>query len=115
MEFETENEEELALQISRFRCSLLKILVDGRDCGRIMTAPYGVSLGTVTKGRHTLEIVAFGNRFNTFGALHNCNAAESWAGPNYWRSTGTAWSYEYQLRKTGILKTPVLWRKKQGK
>lgn len=111
MELEAETEEELALEISRFRCSLLKVRLDGRECGTIMIPPYGVSLGKVAKGKHTLEIEAFGNRFNTFGALHNCNSTELWAGPNYWRSTGTAWSYEYQLRKTGILKTPVIRKK----
>ena len=33
---------------------------------------------------------------------------EPWPGPNAWRTTGTAWAYEYQLRETGILKAPQL-------
>ena len=36
------------------------------------------------------------------------NEKESWHGPGAWRSTGINWSYEYVLRKTGILKAPVI-------
>ncbi len=101
-------EGELTIQISLFRCSVLKVWLDEEEKGLIAISPYSLSLGNVTAGRHKIRIRAFGNRFNTFGMLHNCNRTEPWPGPNAWRTTGTAWAYEYQLRETGILKAPQL-------
>lgn len=99
---------ELSLEASQFRCSLLKVWLDEEEKGCIAVSPYTLSLGSTEPGRHKIRIRMFGNRFNTFGMLHNCNKAESWPGPNAWRTRGTAWAYEYQLRRTGILKAPRL-------
>lgn len=96
------------IRISKFRCPIIKVRLDGQDMGLIVIAPYTLNLGVCTSGRHKLELIAYGNRVNTFGALHNCNQTELWIGPNAWRTEGTAWSYEYQLRPTGILVSPVL-------
>lgn len=98
----------LSIQISQFRASVLEVSLDGEERGLIAISPYILELGMVSAGRHVLRVTAYGNRFNTFGTLHNCNRSEAWAGPNAWRSEGTAWAYEYQLRETGILKTPEL-------
>ena len=62
MEFETDTEEELAVEVSRYRCSLLKVFLDNRECGKIVTPPYLAELGLVPPGKHILEIEAFGNR-----------------------------------------------------
>lgn len=98
----------LKVEITQFRCPVIKISLDGRDCGNIAFSPYSLTINQVSAGDHTLEITAFGNRINTFGALHNCNHTERWAGPNFWRSTGSAWSYEYQLSPSSILVSPVV-------
>ena len=52
----------------------------------------------------------FGNRANSFTALHNCDDKCSWFGPNAWRTTGKRWSYEYRLRPTGLLVAPRLFK-----
>ena len=62
-------------------------------------------------GEHLLSITSFGNRANTFGGLHNCDHTATWGGPNYWRTTGAAWAYEYQLKPSGILISPVVTEK----
>lgn len=54
-----------------------------------------------------LEFTFYGNRYNTFGALHNCGDS-LWFGANYWYSSGNAWCYEYNTKPTGILKSPVI-------
>ena len=64
-------------------------------------------LGKIS-GSHKLDMTAYGNRVNTFGAVHNCNEKLTWFGPPAWRSSGVEWSYEYQLRRTGILVAPTV-------
>ncbi|MBP1754865.1 MAG: hypothetical protein H6Q59_1263, partial [Firmicutes bacterium] len=96
----------LKLQAAQFRCPVIKTTLDGREKGCIAFSPYTLDLGDVNKGSHTIGITAYGNRVNTFGPIHNCNHTEHWIGPNAWRTTGTAWSYEYQLKKSGILVSP---------
>lgn len=98
----------LKLQISRFRTPVLLAELDKKRLGLIACSPYCLSTGPVSAGSHELDITVFGSRVNTFGPVHNCNETETWIGPNAWRTTGTSWSYEYQLKPTGILKAPVL-------
>jgi hypothetical protein len=96
----------LKLEITQFRCPLIKVSLDGEEKGHIAYSPYVLELGEVEEGSHILRITAFGNRVNTFGPIHNCNHTEHWIGPNAWRSEGAAWAYEYQLKKSGILVSP---------
>ena len=101
------------LEISHFRCPLLTVALDGKRVGPIAFAPYRLDLGRLTPGPHTVEIIAFGNRVNAFGAVHNANFTLRWHGPDAWRSTGAEWSYEYQLKPSGILTAPRLWVEKR--
>lgn len=98
------------IRVTKFRSPLLRVLVDGRDCGPIMIAPYELDLGYLDTGEHEICIRAYGNRFNAFGTVHHCNEVEAWAGPNAWRTTGNEYAYEYQLKKMGVLKAPELFR-----
>lgn len=98
----------LRVDATQFRCPVIKVALDGKDCGRIAFSPYSLEIPDVKAGEHTLEITAFGNRVNTFGTLHNCNHTDSWMGPNAWRTTGPAWAYEYQIRPCSILISPVV-------
>jgi len=104
----TTEEGRYGLCVSKFRCPLLKVTVDGQDCGSIICAPYTVDLGVLAAGEHKVSICSFGNRVNAFGQVHNCDEMLKWYGPNSWRSTGKAYSREYQLRRMGILKAPEL-------
>ena len=107
-ELELKTEAAPTLVISKFRNPLIAVSVDGKDAGRIAFSPYELKLGNLAAGTHRIDITAFGNRFNTFGNIHNCNEQMEWFGPNCWRSVGTEWSYEYQLYRTGILKSPMV-------
>ncbi|MDO4273628.1 MAG: glycosyl hydrolase [Eubacteriales bacterium] len=100
---------ELILEISHYRGALLQIYVDGEKKGNLFLAPYRINCGRIEEGAHRIQIRLFGNRINAFGAVHNANAAEAWYGPNLWRTTGNKWSYEYQLKETGVLTAPVYW------
>ena len=74
----------------------------------IAFSPYSLTIDQVEPGEHLLSVTSFGNRANTFGGLHNCDHTATWSGPNYWRTTGAAWAYEYQLKSSGILISPVV-------
>ena len=107
----TGNGQECLLQISKYRSPLLSVSVDGKKAGNLVFAPYTVSLGKLD-GTHSVDITAYGNRVNSFGAVHLCDENVTWFGPMAWRSQAEAWSYEYQLKKTGVLSAPVLLLKK---
>ena len=98
------------VQVSKFRAPVLKVELDGKHAGMIAFAPYTCRLKIEKSGVHTFGIRAFGSRVNTFGAIHDCDEQEVYFDPNAWRTEEDSWSYEYQLKKTGILKRPVLWK-----
>jgi hypothetical protein len=109
IKLKTDQEGDLRIEATQFRCPLIKVALDGIDCGRIAFSPYAVIKKNVSAGEHILELTAFGNRHNTFGALHNCNHTFAWKGhPNSYRTVGEEWAYEYQLHPQGILKSPVI-------
>lgn len=94
--------------ISKFCAPLIEVRIDGKRVGEIWHSPYSLAFDILESGDHTLEFISFGSRVNTFGAVHNCDEREIYFDPNAWRTTGESWSYEYQLKKTGILKAPML-------
>jgi hypothetical protein len=98
----------LAIEATHFDQPVLSVRLDGEDKGIIAISPWRAELGEVPAGRHALDITAYGNRINTFGALHNCNYDEHWHGPGAWRTDGFAWTYEYRLRDGGIVVAPRL-------
>jgi len=102
---------EVSLTASYFKCPVIKVHVDDTPETIIAFAPYEAKLGMLSQGTHSINITAYGNRANTFGALHNCKETELWFGPNAWRTTGYDWSYEYVLKPTGILKSPEIFIK----
>ena len=99
-----------AVKIGKYRAPLLSVEVDGVRKGDIFVAPHMADLGYLSKGKHRIQIISYGSRVNTFGALHNTDERFEWFGPRAWRSTGDSFSYEYQLKRTGVLAAPVIYR-----
>jgi len=96
------------IKATRYRGALIKVSVDGEDVGCIVYAPYKLTVENIKKGKHKIELTLFGNRHNTFAALHYTALSNRWYGPNRWRSVGDDWCYEYLLKDTGILSSPVI-------
>ncbi len=96
------------IHVPSYRGALVGVLLDGVRTGSIAFDPYTLTIPELPEGRHEIGLVLFGNRYNTFGALHNCDSSWTWHGPNAWRTEGDRWSYEYVLKKTGILKSPAI-------
>jgi len=103
---EADEPQPLAVEATHFEQPVLDVRLDGEDKGIIALSPWRAQLGTVPTGGHALDITAYGNRINTFGALHNCHYDEQWHGPGAWRTQGFEWTYEYRLRPGGILVAP---------
>jgi hypothetical protein len=104
-------DDDYELEISKYRAPLISIQVNGEDYGKIVFAPYKLPLGNLT-GHNTIDITVYGNRVNSFGAIHNCDENTQWFGPSAWRSHGSSFSYEYQLKRCGILSAPCLNKRK---
>ena len=103
--FETENGN-IEICSSYYRGALQSVYVDGEEKGDIVYPPYKLTVTGLAPGKHTLALKLYIHRFNTFGPLHLAKENESWHGPGAWRSENAAWSDEYLLRRTGILKHP---------
>ena len=98
----------LKIHSSFYRGALISAALDGECVGKIVYNPYTVIAKDVKKGKHTVELTLFGNRHNSFGALHNCDRKLLWFGPGAWYAEGDAFSYEYQIKEMGILASPVI-------
>ena len=92
---------------SMFRSPLLKVQMNDSPEKTIAFSPYQVSL-PCKAGENMLLLTVFGNRANTFGPIHNCSSALNMSSPKSWRTLDTSWAYEYQIKPTGLLKSPVV-------
>ena len=98
----------LKVHTNFYRGALVSVKLDGKEEEKIVFAPYNAVFENVSKGKHTLEITLFGNRFNCFAGLHNAERDLSWVGPGMFKTGGDAFSYEYQIREMGIIASPVV-------
>ncbi len=94
------------LEISKYRGAVVKVFVDGEEKGYIDFPPHRVFLGELSEGEHTVEMVLYGNRMNTFGQLHTVYNRIPYAGPDSWRTGDRVWTDEYMLTPFGILTAP---------
>ena len=60
---------------------------------------------------HTVTLNSYISRRNCFGDVHNADEKFAWQGPQAWTTGDTGWTYEYRLRCTGILTTPLFYKK----
>ncbi len=65
-------------------------------------APYGADVSC-----DKLDITVYGNRFNTFGAVHNMSGRRFVSHPNEWRVSGTEWTDTYLIRPWGLMAEPI--------
>ena len=111
--FTLDKKADVEFEVSDYFGALVGVKLDGRDIGRIISSPFRLIAKEVEAGEHTVEYILFGNRHNTFSALHHTNPDKKrcYKGPIFWRSSGDEWSYEYVLKPMGILKKPIIRKK----
>ena len=86
----------------------MKVFVDGKDAGNIAFSPYMIQLPDLADGVHHVTFRLYGTRYNGFAQLHHTLGMYFYQSPNSWRSSGDLWTYEYQLKPAGILKSPQI-------
>ena len=108
MEVDVPQDGDLKIHASSYRGSLIGVCLDGKRVDSIILPPYNAIVKNVPTGHHTVSLMLFGNRHNSFAPLHLVNEAERWIGPKAWRTEGDNWCYEYKLKPFGILKQPQI-------
>ncbi len=99
---------EMTIYAPRYRGALIKVYIDGKECGIIAYPPYSLKITDLENGPHDVDLKLFGNRFNAFGAVHNADLLNPYHSPWVWRTENDEWSYEYNLKPLGILSSPVI-------
>ncbi|MBQ1955453.1 MAG: hypothetical protein II350_06900 [Clostridia bacterium] len=99
---------DLKISVPHYRGGLVSVELDGEDKGNIVYAPYSAVIENVPEGIHTLGLKLWGSRVNSFGPLHLSDPMRGWIGPDAFRSTGASFSYQYNLKRVGILSTPIV-------
>lgn len=98
---------DLRVRASYYKGALIGVKLDGKDVGDIVYAPFSLDIPNVAAGKHELELTLYATRVNSFNALHCC-ANVSWKGPGMYYTNGVEWSYEYDLKNVGIMKSPII-------
>ena len=98
---------ELLVRVPYYKGSALTVLLDGERETVLAYAPYKVSLGKVTAGKHRVTVRLFVPRTNGFGPVHL--AFENYrriACPDAYRFMGDLFGMEYHLRPEGVMMKP---------
>lgn len=98
----------IVLRTSLYCGAMISVKVDGKDSGSIIYPPYMLAVEGLENCEHEIEMTLYIHRYNSFGPLHLSNEKAGWHGPGAWRSHGRDWTYEYVLRRTGILGAPMI-------
>jgi hypothetical protein len=98
----------LAVRAEQYRGALIEVFLDGKTVGNIIFSPYTIQLDGIEPGDHTLGLKLYGTRQNGFGQLHHTHGLYFYQSPDSWYSTDALWTYEYQLKPVGILKSPEI-------
>lgn len=99
------------LTLSSFAAPCAAVILDGEDIGTIAFSPYKIKLKNLKKGKHRLEFIVYGNRHNSFGALHMVTFEEVYINSCSWNfetDDKCNYKYEYELRRFGIIASPKI-------
>ncbi len=108
---ECAEEQDIVIRVPHYTAAVNTVEADGEKKAVIAYPPYDADLGRLTAGQHTVSVTSYITRRNCFGDVHNADEKHRWQGPGAWSTGGSGWTYEYRLRRTGILSTPLLLRK----
>lgn len=98
----------LGVKIPMFKGPLVSVCLDGEHKGDIIYDPNYMVIDDVMPGSHSLELVCYGNRYNSFGPLHMQDDKCIWFGPMCWYTQGDKWTDGYVLKESGIIGKPEI-------
>ena len=97
----------LRIDTPKYRGAFIGIKIDGERVGELILSSDSFETHCIAPGIHLVEMILYGNRYNTFGALHSaCDSRRNEVRPSCWRERGKMWCDEYNLRPIGILTAP---------
>ena len=99
------------VQVPHYTAAVNTVELDGEKRAVIAYPPYLADIGVIPAGKHELTVTAYITRRNCFGDIHDADERLAWQGPSAWVTGGSSWTYEYRLRRTGVLTTPVILKK----
>lgn len=108
---ECDSEWDAIIKIPHYTAAVNIVEVDGEKKAVIAYPPYAADIGNLAPGKHTITVNTYVSRRNCFGALHNADEKFHWQGPRAWVTRDSYWTYEYRLRRTGVLTTPLILKK----
>jgi hypothetical protein len=108
---EVKEDGEYLMRVPHYRAAVLAVYVDGKRTDTIAYSPYRTNLGKLAAGTHEITVEAFISRQNCFGHVHCAEENLRWLGANSWKTVESSWTYEYRLRREGIISTPIFYKK----
>ena len=111
MPIECPEEWDAIVKIPHYTAAVNTVFVDGEKRAIIAYPPYAWDIGKLAAGKHDVTVNAYISRRNCFGDVHNADEKFSWQGPSAWVTGDSLWTYEYRLRRTGVLSTPWIYKK----
>jgi hypothetical protein len=99
------------VKVPHYTAAVNTVELDGEKRAVIAYPPYLADVGVIPAGKHELTVTSYITRRNCFGDVHNADEKYSWQGPAAWVTGDSLWTYEYRLRRTGILTTPAILKK----
>lgn len=102
----------IEVQVPHYTAAVNTLELDGEKRAVIAYPPYTAEVDHIPAGHHELTVTSYISRRNCFGDVHNADERFSWQGPSAWVTSGSSWTYEYRLRRTGVLTTPTVLIKK---
>ena len=99
------------VKVPHYTAAVNTVELDGEKRAVIAYPPYLADIGVIPAGKHELTVTAYITRRNCFGDVHNADEKYSWQGPSAWVTSDSLWTYEYRLRRTGVLTTPMILKK----
>ena len=106
-----EDIEEAIVAIPHYTAAVNTVEVDGVKKATIAYPPYSHGVGKLSAGEHTVTVNCFISRRNCFGDIHNADEKYGWQGPRAWTTAESEWTYEYRLRRTGVISAPQIYKK----
>ena len=104
-------ESDMTVTVPHYTAAVNTVSVDGERKAIIAYPPYTAELGRLENGEHTVTVTSYISRRNAFGDIHNADERFAWQGPIAWKTTDSRWTYEYRLRRTGVISTPIFAKK----
>ena len=99
------------IKLPHYRAAVNTVEVDGEKVATIAYPPYAWDIGVLKAGKHVVTVNSYISRRNCFGDVHNADETFSWQGPSAWMTGDSLWTYEYRLRRTGLLTEPWFYKR----